>query len=358
MKMLELVIEHVDPAAVSDLKVELLRHITTLHFAKPHTLYDEIDSIMTDIANRYSITGHQLHNGWMDKFKQTPDSWIQSKAALEPDEVVDEDWRSKLAAGAMAMGALGGAHGYTAANVQHADQNDPMAALVQQKEVEHQDKLNAIDREKIHDILQRMQSDKAAELAAAQQDKKMAVAVWATPSIKKQASVHKVAPKPTPYKPITGSPLETSLHNFITKLGVTGTELAALMGQCAHESDGFKTTKEYASGAAYEGRKDLGNINPGDGVKYKGRGFIQITGRANYTAAGRALGLDLVNHPELAEQPANAAKVTWWYWKNRVRPNVGVNFDDVKKVTKQINPGLLGLEKRKTATRDFKVAQK
>ena len=162
--------------------------------------------------------------------------------------------------------------------------------------------------------------------------------------------------KPKLYEPITGSKMETALHNFAVNLGIKGAELAAFMGQTAHETNNFKTIKEYGSGHKYEGRKDLGNTHKGDGEKYKGRGFIQITGRYNYTQAGKDLGLDLVNHPELVEKPDVAAKVTWWYWKNRVRPNVA-NFSDVKQVTKQINPGLKGLEKRAQATHSFKVAQ-
>jgi len=75
--------------------------------------------------------------------------------------------------------------------------------------------------------------------------------------------------------------------------------------------------KEIASGAAYEYRKDLGNIYPGDGVKFKGRGLIQITGRSNYTAAAKALGIDCINHPELLEQPEWAVKSACWWWENK-----------------------------------------
>lgn len=67
--------------------------------------------------------------------------------------------------------------------------------------------------------------------------------------------------------------------------------------------------EEIASGAAYEGRLDLGNTQPGDGRRFKGRGYVQITGRSNYTKWSQRLGIDLINNPGLASDPANAAKI-------------------------------------------------
>jgi predicted chitinase len=116
---------------------------------------------------------------------------------------------------------------------------------------------------------------------------------------------------------------------------------AAFIAQLMHESGGFKYNEEIASGAAYEGRKDLGNTQPGDGKRFKGRGFIQLTGRANYAAAGKALGLDLVKHPELAASDANAARVAAWFWNSRglSKHAEAGNFDTV---TKRINGGFNG----------------
>jgi predicted chitinase len=90
---------------------------------------------------------------------------------------------------------------------------------------------------------------------------------------------------------------------------------AAFLAQLAHESGELRYMEEIASGAAYEGRKDLGNTQPGDGRHYKGRGPIQLTGRANYRAAGEALGVDLETQPELAATPEVAFRVAGWFWK-------------------------------------------
>ena len=116
---------------------------------------------------------------------------------------------------------------------------------------------------------------------------------------------------------------------------------AAFLAQIAHESGELRYVKELASGAAYEGRVSLGNTQPGDGMKFKGRGLIQITGRANYAACGEALGLNLIDKPELLELPQHAAMSAAWFWSTR-----GLNTlaDQVEfaKITRRINGGLNG----------------
>jgi predicted chitinase len=146
---------------------------------------------------------------------------------------------------------------------------------------------------------------------------------------------------------------EETLHKAARRAGMRGAELAQFLAQCYHESAGFGRMHEYASGAEYEGRRDLGNIYKGDGVRYKGRGFIQITGRDNYRRAGQALGLPLEEKPDLASRPDVAAKIAVWYWKNRVKPNVG-NFNDTRSVTRYINPKLNGLADRHENFKDYK----
>ncbi len=122
--------------------------------------------------------------------------------------------------------------------------------------------------------------------------------------------------------------------------------IAHFMGQITHECAGFSTTEEFASGKAYEGRKDLGNISPGDGVRYKGRGLIQLTGRSNYKLIGDKLGLPLEDNPELAAEPVNALKIACEYWKSR-SINTMADLDDLNKVTRLVNGGLNGLGDRR-----------
>lgn len=86
-------------------------------------------------------------------------------------------------------------------------------------------------------------------------------------------------------------------------------KLAYILATAFHEADRFRTMEEYASGAAYEGRKDLGNTQAGDGKRFKGRGFVQITGRRNYADWSERLGEDLIVSPDKAKDPAIAARI-------------------------------------------------
>lgn len=168
----------------------------------------------------------------------------------------------------------------------------------------------------------------------------------------------------------------------------TPQRMAAFIGQCAHESGNFKTLQEnlnYKAEALMKlfgrsriseadcmrlgrrddikqkadqdgianviyggdfGRKNLGNTEFGDGAKYKGRGLIQLTGKANYTQAGDSLGVDLINNPEFVSQPKYAALTAGWFW-NRGKLNAFADAGDIEGMTKKINGGLIGLEDRK-----------
>ncbi|WP_298232960.1 peptidoglycan-binding protein [uncultured Azohydromonas sp.] len=131
--------------------------------------------------------------------------------------------------------------------------------------------------------------------------------------------------------------------------------IAHFLAQTCHESAGFRTTEEFASGQAYEHRADLGNVKDGDGPRYKGRGLIQLTGRANYRRMGAILHQDLENNPVLAAEPVLSLKIACEYWKDR-KINVACDADDVVRVTKLINGGTNGLDDRRTLTSKAKMA--
>ena len=116
---------------------------------------------------------------------------------------------------------------------------------------------------------------------------------------------------------------------------------AAFLAQLAHESGGFHYVQELASGSAYEGRKDLGNTEAGDGVRFKGRGLIQITGRSNYQRCSDALGVDFVANPAALETPVNACRSAAWFWKAHGL-NELADAGDFLRITKRINGGTNG----------------
>ena len=123
---------------------------------------------------------------------------------------------------------------------------------------------------------------------------------------------------------------------------------APFLAQLGHESGELRYTEELASGDAYEGRRDLGNTIPGDGPRFKGRGLIQLTGRANYQAYGDAIGRNLVdgdNPNLLATDPDLAVDVACWFWQTHGLGGLA-DRDDVIGITKKINGGLNGLPDR------------
>lgn len=149
----------------------------------------------------------------------------------------------------------------------------------------------------------------------------------------------------------------------------TPQRMAAFLAQVAHESGEFRWLVEkghsdyvrgcrlcadyrarglrgHIAGFQYEGRADLGNTEPGDGVRYKGRGPIQLTGRANYRAAGKALGEPLEQQPELAARLDVGMRVAAWYWRTH-HCNEPADAGDVVAVTRKVNGGTNGLEQRR-----------
>ena len=125
----------------------------------------------------------------------------------------------------------------------------------------------------------------------------------------------------------------------------TPLRMAAFLAQIGHESGQLRYVRELASGEAYEGRVSLGNVNLGDGVRYKGRGLIQITGRANYAQVEKELGVPCVASPELLETPENACLTAAWFWDSRMLNDLADKRDLIK-ITKKINGGLNGIKDR------------
>ena len=143
---------------------------------------------------------------------------------------------------------------------------------------------------------------------------------------------------------VFAAPLEVARARWV---GDDPLAVAHWLAQLAHESGQLRYVREIASGAAYEGRRDLGNTEPGDGVRFRGRGLIQLTGRANYTRYQDASGLLVVAHPELLEKPEHAADVSGWFWHWKTLGALVRSKDPVLAITRIINGGTNGLEDRR-----------
>lgn len=183
-----------------------------------------------------------------------------------------------------------------------------------------------------------------------------------------QGSTIAVAPQPAPVRP---SPLSVTVERLrrltpsakpdiiagvadrFDQLAAAGDvttrlRLCHFLAQAAHETDRFRTLEEYGGAAyfaRYDGRRDLGNLRPGDGARYRGRGIFQLTGRANYRRFGALVGVDLEGFPERAREPAISLAVALAYWRER-DCNGSADADDVAGVTRLINGGRNGLAER------------
>jgi predicted chitinase len=249
-----------------------------------------------------------------DREWRSIEQWKLNRAMKGED--VDEGWKDWVAGAAMGAASLGAA-GNADASVKHKDLSKPA----------------------IH-----------------QSVKKKEIKPIAPPTASKKELA----------KSVTGNSHEVYLKKAAEKAGIQGQELVAFLSQCAHETLDFKHMKEiggsldfrkYDPKYAPKKAKQLGNKQVGDGAKYKGRGYIQLTGRDNYKKAGQALGLPLEQKPELVEKPEVAAKVAVWYWKTRVANKVD-SFKDTQNVTKNINPGLKHLDQRKEKQQAFQIAMR
>ena len=179
---------------------------------------------------------------------------------------------------------------------------------------------------------------------------------------------------------------ETFFHQLTDEVNFsTLNRRAAFLAQCGHESAGFsrvtenlnysaeglnkvfrkyfptvESAKLYArqpqkiANRVYANRMGNGNESSGDGWKYRGRGFIQLTGKFNYHNCGIDIGVDLVNKPEYLETMEGALKSAMWYWNKR-KINVFADKNDIVGMTKAINGGTIGLEDRR---HHYEIAKK
>ena len=147
-----------------------------------------------------------------------------------------------------------------------------------------------------------------------------------------------------------------ALWAAMAKHGITSkNEVAAFLSQIGVESGNLKWTEELASGAAYEGRRDLGNTQPGDGVRFKGRGLIQLTGRANYTAFAKAMNRpDILQNPSIvSKDPMLAVESAIYYWNSRKGLRQAAQAGDIDRVSRLVNGGTNGLNDRRTYFRGY-----
>ena len=291
-------------------------------------------------------------------------AYVGVKGQQAAAEELEEGWKDWVAGGAMALGALGASAGDIVSQV--AEKGDTVYSIARDNGVNpavimklngftNDTKLKPGQEVKVPDVY----TDKGSINKAVKQ------AIADKPD-SKLAPKTSLKPKPRPTeleKPKTSNAHENLLIKTARAAGIKGTELAAFLSQVAHESHDFQSMVEYGGSLDFrkydpkyapKKAKTLGNTKAGDGAKFKGRGYIQITGKYNYKKAGTALGIDLISNPELAEKPAVAAKIAIWFWKLRVQPNVD-DFSNVRDVTKPINPGMRGLEDRKSNFKDYKT---
>lgn len=150
------------------------------------------------------------------------------------------------------------------------------------------------------------------------------------------------------------------VEGVLFEFGIASRErAAAFIAQVGHESGGFTLTRELwgptSAQTRYEGRADLGNTQPGDGSRFRGRGLIQITGRANYEKVSKAFGVDVTASPELLELPEMAARSAGWWWANH-GCNELADAGDFDALTRRINGGLNGIDDRRARWETAKKA--
>ena len=275
--------------------------------------------------------------------------------ANQPTESLDEDWRTALATGAMAGAMAMGAQAKAPEMVhQTVEPGDTVYSIARQNNVNPLEiyRLNKMDRSTKLEVGQRVlvpdYSKPVSKMpATVTPTVKPPPAAQPAPSLKDKIS--SMLPKfPDDDEGVTllsdNPDAEAALQTAAKAAGLKGSELAQFMAQTRHESWDFGKMKEVGNKktfAKYEKprlAKQLGNKVRGDGERFKGRGFIQLTGRDNYTRASQQIFGDdrLVKNPDLATRLDVGAQIALWFWKNQVRPAVK-DFNNTTQVVKAIN---------------------
>jgi predicted chitinase len=267
---------------------------------------------------------------------------------VELENEVDEgvvDWAKKGAvAGAMAGAMTMGANAKVPELVRQAvEPGDTVYSIARQNHVQPIEifKLNKMDRNTKLEIGQKVLVPDYSKPAVAPTVKSQSTKVA-------QSATSKSLPKQDSEVTLLSmnSEAEAALQTAAKAAGLKGVELAQFMAQTRHESWDFSKMKEVGSKQRFSKydqpklAKQLGNKVKGDGERFKGRGFIQLTGRDNYTRASKQIFGDdrLVKNPDLASRLDVGAQIALWFWKNQVRPNVK-NFNNTTEVVKAINAG-------------------
>lgn len=281
-------------------------------------------------------------------------------AGMMEEDSLDEDWKSKLATGAMAGAMAMGANAKAPNMVQQiVEPGDTVYSIARQNNVNPLEiyKLNKMGRNTKLEIGQKVlvpdYSKPISKMpATVKPTVKQEPAKVAQPAQSFKDKISSMMPKFSQDEEdgvtllSNNSDAEAALQTAAKAAGLKGVELAQFMAQTRHESWDFSKMKEVGNKktfAKYEKpkmAKRLGNKVKGDGELFKGRGFIQLTGRDNYTRASQQIFGDdrLVKNPDLASKLDVAAKIALWYWKNQVRPNVS-NFNNTTEVVNAINSG-------------------
>ena len=155
---------------------------------------------------------------------------------------------------------------------------------------------------------------------------------------------------------MTAKELNKKYTTLLNNYGINTTlRKAMFFAQLDHESGSFKYLKELGNDAyfaKYEGRKDLGNNQKGDGLRFKGRGYIQITGRNNYTLLSKDTRIDYLNNPQWLESEPDALISALWYWQKHKLNNYA-DKSDIKGATRVINGGFNGLADREAKYKKY-----